>query len=284
MQTIVLMRTTGIIRYFAPLLVMGLLFILVSCGGGRQEGETRAITDNVEGTERDVVEIQGLEEYPIPTSVEVVEMLQRAGAPYIIGISNPVANVDRYFTEKSKALNLGVYGADLSYAGTYEMQQDIRKYLHVIRQLIEDLNISTTFNQRFVERVERNLNDKDSLINIVSESFYDTYLFLVQNRRDDLSLLVITGSWIEGTYLTAQIAIGARDNKEITDIILAQDEPLEKLLVLFEDHGDDELINSLFDDLKEIYQFIIDQQAPMSDSALDSFAEKIENLRTRVTS
>jgi hypothetical protein len=75
-------------------------------------------------------------------------------------------------------LNLGVYGADLSYAGTYEMNQEIMKYLQVSKQLIEELNISTSFNRGFVERVERNLEDKDSLINIVSESFNDTYVFL----------------------------------------------------------------------------------------------------------
>jgi hypothetical protein len=85
-------------------IIMVLLFI--SCGG-RQEGETRAITDNKERSEKMQRDIEGLEEYPIPTAIEVVEMLERAGAPYILGISNPAANADRYFTERSKALNLG---------------------------------------------------------------------------------------------------------------------------------------------------------------------------------
>lgn len=276
------MRTTKGIRYLLPAAI-GLIVLVSSCGG-RQEGETRAITDNKERADMAQSTVEGLEEYPIPTSVEVVEMLQRAGAPYILGISNSAANVDRYFTEKNKALNLGVYGADLSYAGTYEMNQEIMKYLQVCKQLIDELNISTSFNQGFVQRVERNLEDKDSLINIVSESFYDTYVFLTDNQRDDLALLVMTGSWIEGTYLTSQIAIGARDNSEITDIILRQSDPLEKLLALLDEHEDDELINSLYNDLTDIYEFINAQQSPMSSTALDSFSEKIENLRTRVTS
>ncbi len=276
------MKTFKVFRYFLPV-ILGMIFLGYSCGG-RQEGETRAITDNKERAEVTLRTVDGLEDYPIPTSVEVIEMLQRAGAPYILGISNPAANVDRYFTERSKALNLGVYGADLSYAGTYEMSQDIRKYLQVCKQLIDELNISTSFNQGFVQRVERNLDNKDSLINIVSESFYDTYVFLTDNRRDDLALLVMTGSWIEGMYLTAQIAVGARDNTEITDVIIRQGEPLGKLIALLDEHGDDAIIHSIYKDLTEIYELISNQQSPMSGSALDSFSEKIESLRTRIVS
>ncbi|MFO7924409.1 MAG: hypothetical protein R6U58_12035 [Bacteroidales bacterium] len=271
---------TQIFRHFFPAGLI--LMLLVSSCGGRQEGESRVITGDQETTEITSRTGEGLEEYPIPTAVEVVELLQDAGAPYILGISNPVSNVDRYFTEKSKALNLGVYGADLSYAGTYEMQQDIMKYLGVCKQLIEELNISTSFNQGFVQRVENNLENKDSLINIVSESFYDTYIFLTGNHRDDLALLVMTGSWIEGMYLTAQIAIGARENREITNIILQQDEPLEKLLSLLDEHEDDSLVYSLYQDLNEILEFLEDQESPMDDEALDSFNEKIELLRTEV--
>lgn len=271
---------TQIFRHFFPAGLI--LMLLVSSCGGRQEGKSRVITGDQETTEITSRTGEGLEEYPIPTAVEVVELLQDAGAPYILGISNPVSNVDRYFTEKSKALNLGVYGADLSYAGTYEMQQDIMKYLGVCKQLIEELNISTSFNQGFVQRVENNLENKDSLINIVSESFYDTYIFLTGNHRDDLALLVMTGSWIEGMYLTAQIAIGARENREITNIILQQDEPLEKLLSLLDEHEDDSLVYSLYQDLNEILEFLEDQESPMDDEALDSFNEKIELLRTEV--
>ncbi len=276
------MNRFKVYRYFLSV-VLGIMLLGYACGG-RQEGETRAITDNKERSEMILRSVDGLEDYPIPTSVEVVEMLQRAGAPYILGISNPVANVDRYFTERSKALNLGVYGADLSYAGTYEMSQDIRKYLQVCKQLIDELNISTSFNQGFVQRVERNLDNKDSLINIVSESFYDTYAFLTDNRRDDLALLVITGSWIEGMYLTSQIAIGARDNTEITDVIIRQNDPLEKLIALLDGHEDDAFIHSMYKDLTEIYELIGNQQSPMSGSALDSFSEKIERLRNRIVS
>ena len=271
------MKTIKIfLQSFSAILTVAI--VITSCGG-RQEDRSRAITDN---RERVATEAVSPEEYPIPTSVEVVELLQRAGAPYILGISNSAANVDKYFTERSKALNLGVYGADLSYAAIYEMNTETRRYLQVTRQLIDELNISTTFNRDFVERVENNIDDKDSLIYIVSDSFYDTYEFLAGQRRDDLSLLVMTGSWIEGMYLTSQIALGARENTEITDIIIRQDEPLEVLLSLMEDINDQGDSDFLYSELSDIYDFIKDLQTPMSDQELDTFAEKIENLRTEI--
>ena len=264
---------------FLQIIAVGIILsaVISSCGERGGDRSRRAITDN---RERRAQEMVSPEEYPIPTSVEVVEMLHRAGAPYTLGISNSPANADRYFTEKSKALNLGVYGADLSYAAIYEMNTETRRYLQVSRQLIDELNISTTFNQQFAQRVENNINNTDSLIHIVSDSFYDTYDFLTRQRRDDLSLLVMTGSWIEGMYITSQIALGARDNREITDIILQQDEPLEILLSLMQEIDGD--FDDLYDDLADIHDYIKDLQSPLSDRELENFAGRIEELRNRI--
>ncbi len=274
------MRTLKVALYLAGT-VFFVAVLLTSCGGRRGD-ESRAITGNKERDELSARLAGDPAEYPVPTSVEITELLYEAGAPYILGISNPAANADRYFTERSKALNLGVYAADLSYAATYEMNQEIRKYLEVSKRLIDELNISTPFNRQFVEQVEKNLDDKDALIHLVSDSFYDTYGFLTENHRDDLSLLVIAGSWIEGMYLTSQIALGARDNTRITDIIIEQNEPLEKLLTLMEDYDDNDDTKEIYLKLSDIHSFLKSQRSPMTSQALGDFAGMIENLRTEI--
>ena len=68
--------------------------------------------------------IQEISDYPLPSSFEVTKLLVEAGASYILNLCNPVDNVNRYISLKSKALNLGVYGADLSYAATYNQAQE----------------------------------------------------------------------------------------------------------------------------------------------------------------
>ena len=80
--------------------------------------------------------------YPLPTSAEVIKMLTDLEVGYIIGISNPVANSKKYFISSTRAINLGVFGADLSYATLYNQQQSVIDYLDVIRSLSNELNMS----------------------------------------------------------------------------------------------------------------------------------------------
>jgi len=182
----------------------------------------------------------------------VIKLLNKAGASYIISLNNPVENVDKYFTEKSKALNLGVYGANLSYASTYQMKQETMNYLNVTKKLIDDLQISTAFNAQFAQRVEQNIDHKDSLIHIISNSFYDTYEFLNNHGKDNLSLLVMAGSWIEGLYITCQIAIISKDNSDFLKIIADQYEPLGTLSGLMEEAASDVAVADILEMLKPI--------------------------------
>ena len=272
------MKTICSIRYFSILAVV--LFVVASCGTGKVKEDA----SEKDPSTRPDISMNEVYDYPIPTSVEVIDMLNRAGAPYIIGISNPADNVDKYFTEKSKALNLGVYGADLSYSSTYEMKQETMNYLKVSRQLIDDLNISSSFNLSFAQRIENNLDNKDSLINIVADSFNDTYVFLTQNQRDDLSVLVMAGSWIEGLYLTTQIVIGASDNQEFLIIIADQKKPLNKLIELIEPIKESDQVSDVYKELLELQIIYEDVETSISSDKFEEIMQKITEIRTKIIS
>ena len=66
--------------------------------------------------------------YPLPTSAAVIKMLTDLEVGYIIGISNPVENTKKYFSSTTRAINIGVFGADLSYATLYNIQQEVINY------------------------------------------------------------------------------------------------------------------------------------------------------------
>lgn len=220
--------------------------VFASCGGGKQANEPSE-SDSKEAA------FKSITNYPIPTAFEVTKMLNNAGASYIISLNNPVENADKYFTIKSKALNLGVYGANLSYASTYQMKQETMKYMEVARRLIEDLQITSNFNLTFYNRVNSNLDNKDSLINIITQSFYDTYNFLANNGKDNVSLLVMAGSWAEGLYITSQIAIIAKDNKDFLKIMALQKEPLDILYDLMQKNAEDPLVAEVLEQIKPLY-------------------------------
>lgn len=223
-----------------------LVFALNSCGGGAKQAETETTDTTKEEAVKNVTK------YPIPTAFEIVKMLDKAGASYILSLNNPVENADKYFTEKSKALNLGVYGANLSYASTYQMKQETMNYLNVSKKLIDDLQISTAFNKDLANRVEENIDNKDELIKIITDSFYDTYEFLLNEGKDNVSLLVMCGSWIEGLYITTQIAITTQNNADFMTIIANQKEPLNKLFELMQPFAEEDVIAEMMETLKPL--------------------------------
>ncbi|RPH33836.1 MAG: hypothetical protein EHM93_03220 [Bacteroidales bacterium] len=240
-------------------LLLAVMFF-VSCGNRQaKEAENSSVTPKEEA-------FKSVTKYPIPTAFEVIKLLNNAGATYILSISNPIENVDKYIPAKSKALNLGVYGADLSYASTYQMKQETMNYLKVSKKLIDELQITSAFNVEFAQRVEKNIDNKDSLIRIISDSFYDTYEFLVNNGKDNTSLLVMAGSWIEGLYITTQMAIISKNNEDILKIVANQKEPLTKLLSLLEPYKTDKDVAEIAEVLKplaDIYNTIgIDKLTP----------------------
>ncbi len=239
-------RKLTIAKTSALLLAVAVVMFVVSCGS-RQAKEA----ENTSSTTKEEA-FKSVTKYPIPTSFEVIKLLNSAGATYILSISNPVENVDKYIPAKSKALNLGVYGADLSYASTYQMKQETMNYLKVSKKLIDELQITSAFNVEFAQRVEKNIDNKDSLIHIISDSFYDTYEFLVNNGKDNTSLLVMTGSWAEGLYITSQMAIISKNNADILKIVANQKEPLAKLLELMKPYSADQDITEMSNALKPL--------------------------------
>jgi hypothetical protein len=113
--------------------------------------------------------------YPMPTPLEITTMLNKAGASYIIGIANKPENVDKYFTESAKALNLGIYGADLSYSATYGMSQETMNFFVCTKKLRDGLDIQAPGNDSLSARIEANIENKDSIYSILTTSFTSTF-------------------------------------------------------------------------------------------------------------
>lgn len=221
-------------------------------------------------------------DYPLPTSFEVTKLLIDAGAGYILDICNRTENSGKYISLKSKALNLGVYGADLSYAATYNQTQETMQYLEVSAKLIDELQISSAFNQTLVDRVDQNLDNVDSLIIIISDSFYETYEYLQANEQDNLSLLVIAGSWIEALYITTQISIISYDNEKIVEIISDQRSSLTELLELLEGAKDDQMISEIYTGLSNIKALYDASDTPLKPEELEKLIKATESLRKSI--
>jgi hypothetical protein len=218
--------------------------------------------------------------YPLPTSYEIVEMLNKIEAAYIFDLTNNPMNADKYFTAKSKAINLGIYGGDLSYASTYNQKQETIDFLEASRKLLEGLDLQAAVREDLPEQVEANENNKEVLIQLITDSFYDTYDFLHKNNRAPISALIMAGAWVEGVYIATHISEETFNSVEMVEIILKQKEPLVKLMQILNDYKADEMVAETINDmsvLAEIYDEI--QATAITKDQMIQIAE--ESLKVR---
>ena len=194
-----------------------------------------------------------------------------------------VKNVNKYFTAKSKAYNIGVYGSDLSYANTYQMTQETMLYLEAITQLGNDLGISSIYNEDLLSGIEENINNKDTLVEIITTTVYDTYDFLNKNGKGDLALLMVAGGWIEAMYLTTNVSANVANNPEIVSIIYSHKSSLENLMEILNNRSEEANIQELIENFAPVIEaYAKVKNDEMTEEQVSAILFAIEDLRKTI--
>jgi hypothetical protein len=244
---------TGIIL---PILMINFI-TLTSCNSCKNRAAEKN-QQKAEKKEIDTIEKQiGENVYPLPTSAQVIQMLTDLEVGYIIGISNPVENTKKYFQNTDRAINTGVYGADLSYATLYNMQQQVMDNLLAIRSLTTELNMSKIYNESLYDSIKKNYDNKDHLVNILTDAFNETYAYLADNDQQTLALLVVGGAWVEGMYLTTHVSEAAYQVAGISRVLLEQKKSFEVYLEITQPYANDPSISDFvkkLDPIKKVYE------------------------------
>jgi hypothetical protein len=220
--------------------------------------------------------------YPLPTSFEVTEMLNRIGAAYILSLSNPASNAGKYITEKSQALNLGVYGADLSYASTYRQRQETMDFMAASKKLIEELSISAAIDPEIVNKIEQSADDKDALVQLITESFYNTYAFLQKNERGGVSAIIMAGSWVEAMYISTNISEDTFNNKEMVKIVMDQKETLAKLLEIMAKDAINDNVKEVMQDLQPVKALFDTLDGGITEDQFNAIVAEVRALRSKI--
>lgn len=263
--------------------ILPLMFVAISvffsCKNRTSPGEQKKVElEQVKALENQIE----ANVYPLPTSASVIRMLTELEVGYIVGISNPVENVKKYFSSASRALNLGVYGADLSYATLYNMQQSVIDYLNTIRTLANELNMSKIYDEGLYENIKKNYDNRDELVKILSKAFNDTYAYLSENNQQPLALLVVGGAWVEGMYLTTHVSEAAYRVAGISKVLLEQKKSFELYLSIAEPYMNDPMVGDfvkMLDPVKEVYKGI---GTSLTDKNIIDITGAIEVVRAKI--
>lgn len=191
--------------------------------------------------------------YNIPSPMETAALLRKAGAEYDGTILNDVKSVDRYTASSKQALNLGVYGADLSYASVFDQTSESILYTSCAQRLATKLGITNAFTQDVMDRLQENNKNRDSLLHIISENYWTMDAYLKENGRANISALVIAGGWVEGLFIATQIS-NIAESDDLRTRIAEQSYSLEHLIALVNSYGDDPSLSPIKEDLARVQE------------------------------
>ena len=182
--------------------------ILASCRSGVKGDNKEADSLAVSGSDAAVYEdLKQAEKifYTLPSPLESAMLIKSAGAVFEESLLNPVENTNNYNTNKSMALNLGIYTCDLSFASLYDQTQLIINYMNAAKKMADGLGILDAISDDDIEKLEANIHDMDVIMDIVSQTYMNSNSYLEENGQPAIAAIVLTGGWIEGLYISTQL-------------------------------------------------------------------------------
>lgn len=196
--------------------------VLFACGGSspsRQSKQSLRDSARYHASTHSVSKIY----YSVPSPIEVAHVVQSTGVEYEARLLHKPELGMRYSTNLAAALNLGIYGADLSYSIYFDQQQVALNYLDCIKELTSGLDIiDTTIAKKFIQ-IEENIRDKEKLKKVVNQTFFHSDALLKENSRRPTAMLVALGMWVECLYISTQLTnMDAAYNPQLTKCIVEQ--------------------------------------------------------------
>lgn len=295
------------VKFSITFLSIALLF---ACTEGDQKNQKEKLPteDNkkIEKKNSNLFEVEG-KVFSIPSPIQTAFLLKEAGTDYQSDLLNPTDKAATYSTTNQKALNLGIYGADLGYATIYDQSQDAISYMAVSRKMSTELGVEDLFNDALLSRFEKNIGKQDSLLVLVSDAFKKADRYLKNNDQKNISVLILAGGWIETLHFATNLA-NSSGSQTIRNRIGEQKITIKNLInILLPFQNDSPLAANLINQLNELKDIYADiefnytfnppttieedkitvinsvSEVEMSDKQLADITAKVAEIRNNIT-
>jgi len=261
------------IRFLKLSSIAAISFLAVSCANADSDQaivEEEVIEEVVNEVSEDPIDEIF---YQVPSPNDLFNVLKDADISYNKDILNDLSLVETFNTKKSKALNFGVYAADLAYVSSLGQIGDASNFFETIRALSKELEIENAMNDVIYARIQENLDasNPDSLFSLSNETYYKAYAYLDDNDRGDVLGMIVIGGWIEGLNIILNVQ-EYEENSDVVQRIVDQRLTLENLLV-FTSRIQNEDLDNIISELAPIEELF--SSLEISEEA-DFSAEKSE--------
>ncbi|MCW3083893.1 MAG: hypothetical protein JWP12_1259 [Bacteroidetes bacterium] len=269
--------------------------LLASCGSETPKEDT-VITppaDTVKTASAETEEVS----YSLPSPLQIASIFKKSGLKYKDGVTSSQKDPSKYTTNLSKALNLGVYSADLSYTVLNKQNQEAMNYMKLCRSMADNLGMGSVFEQsNLSKRFEKNIGNEDSLAYIIAELQMVTDMYLDENDQQQVTSIVFAGAWVESMYVGSKVYEKGKD-KSLNSKLAEQMTILGSIInSLKSQEKKDPTIGGLVADLesiKTVYDALpsvknnpaaaddTDKEMTLTDDEVSTLTKKIEELRTK---
>jgi hypothetical protein len=240
-------------RLFLLLFVL-LGFVLTGCNRGpKSEGSGDFEATGIDAETQEQLNTAKRIFYSLPSPLETAMLIKNAGAVYDEGLMNPTENTSTYITSKSKALNLGIYSTDLSYASLFDQNQATLSYIEAAKEMADGLNILDAIDEETIQRLEEHINNREVIIDIISETLMNSSSFLKENGLEATASIVLVGGWVEGLYIASSLVDENQlEENKLVERIVDQKLSLDIMVNLLEESQEDEDAMAVLENVKEL--------------------------------
>lgn len=195
----------------------------------------------------------------LPSPIELTNTILSTKEPYNKELLNSVERVDNYTTTSKLALNFGIYGADLCYCRVYDQLQESITYLSAIRKISDKLQIPEEEGAQTINRIEENMENRDSIFYIISDTYANADAYLKENERELSATFILIGGWVEGMHFAINLLGEDMHNNLLVNKIAEQKYSYQNLMTLIENAKDEVALADVypkFEALEKIYDQI----------------------------
>lgn len=265
-------------------LLLSIPIMIFSCGDAEQDSKHQEKQE--EQTKQDDIIEESVERKNVllPSPLQIGMVLNNAGLSYEDGLTHDVSRHKDYMTSTSKWLNFGVYSADMAYCVINEQSQPAMDIMKVIKDLGEDLGLQSIFSSEdLLTSFENNLNNRDSLIYIITTIQEELDEYSDKNDMQDERVIAFTGAWVEFVYLGTNV-VTTDDNISIK--IMEQMVVLENIINGLEaaNSKDSQLqdIHTELVELQEYFNSLIDEEEDEDMYDLEVNEEILNEIKTKI--
>jgi hypothetical protein len=280
------------LNFLRNALIISVSVLLVAgCGQSSKVKENKGTTSD--GKEA-IVEVETFDAMKIkdqiveiinnsPKAPEIADFINQVGASYILDLTVPIDDVEKFMTKTQMGLGLGMYAFDLNYAKVFNRSDMVLKTSELEQQLLDKLGLQNEFasSSGYMKRLQDNAENQDSLDNLVNEMMNLAHQKFTNSDQPGTYALSFIGANIEALYILTQLSLFAQNNKPMIEFIGQQGERAKSIFSLLELMSGDQNVKPYYEKMKDIANYF-EQHPKFTEKELNEISPMIESFRNEI--